>query len=63
MRFASCFELCNVLPVKWRDNRLIEPISENARKYAIRLSHSLLSRGLIQALDKEGFIATDENGA
>jgi Fic family protein len=41
---------------RMRDNRLIEPISENARRYGIRFSHSLLSRGLMQALDREGFI-------
>jgi Fic family protein len=45
---------------RMRENRLIEPISENARRYGIRFSHSLLSRGLIQALDREGFITVDE---
>lgn len=45
---------------RMRENRLIEPIAENARKYGIKFSQSLLARALIQTLDKEGFITIDE---
>lgn len=44
---------------RMKNNRLIEPISENARKYVMRFSRSLLSRGLIRALAAEGFITLD----
>lgn len=37
-------------------NRLIEPIEENARKYHLCFTRSLLARGLIHALNKHGFI-------
>jgi len=44
---------------RMRTNKLIEPTSKNGRKYTIRFSGSLLSRGLIQALNNEGFISVD----
>ncbi len=44
---------------RMKNNRLIEPISEKARKYVIRFSRSQLSRGLIHALAREGFISLE----
>lgn len=44
---------------RMKSNRLIEPITENARKYVIRFSRGLIARGLIQTLAKEGFINLD----
>lgn len=41
---------------KMRENKLIEPMSKNGRKYVIKFSNSLLTRGLIYALAEEGFI-------
>ena len=40
---------------RMKENHLIEPIAPNSRKYAIRFSRSLLSRGLIHALAAEKF--------
>lgn len=42
-----------------RENHLIEPVGENARKYVIRFSRSLLTRGLIHSLILENFITAD----
>ena len=44
---------------KMRANNLIEPVGENARKYVIRFSRSLLTRGLIPALIAENFISAE----
>ena len=42
-----------------REKRLIEPVKKNGRKYVIRFSNSLLTRGFIQALASEGFISLE----
>ena len=44
---------------RMRENHLIEPVGENARKYVIRFSRSLLTRGLIHSLILENFITAD----
>jgi len=45
-----------------RENRLIEPIEEGARRYVIRFSKSLLTHGFVLALAKEGFIEMEGLG-
>lgn len=42
-----------------KDSRLIEPIEPNARKYHLCFTRSMLSRGLIHALNNKGFINQD----
>ncbi len=43
--------------------RMLEPIEEGARKYAIGFSNSYLMRGIIRALSEEGFIPASMNRA
>ncbi|WFQ78912.1 Fic family protein [Xenorhabdus sp. SF857] len=38
------------------EQKLLEPISDNARSYTIDISHSYLIRGVIQSLRNEGFV-------
>ncbi|MCG3461325.1 Fic family protein [Xenorhabdus bovienii] len=38
------------------EQKLLKPISDNARSYTIDISHSYLIRGVIQSLRKEGFV-------
>ncbi|MEQ1967999.1 Fic family protein [Xenorhabdus nematophila] len=38
------------------EQKLLEPISDKARSYAINISHSSLIRGVIQSLRNEGFV-------
>ncbi|OBU12732.1 Fic family protein [Morganella psychrotolerans] len=38
------------------DQKLLKPISENARSYTIDISHQYLIRGVIRALTNEGFV-------
>lgn len=48
------------LIAQMRENRLIEPVTEKARKYHLCFSRSLLSRGLIHALSQGEFINLDQ---
>jgi Fic family protein len=41
---------------KMRERRLLMPVKEGARKYVIHFSNSFLLRGVIQMLDKNGFL-------
>lgn len=38
------------------DQKLLEPVTENARSYTIDISHQYLMRGVISALTNEGFV-------
>lgn len=41
---------------RMKDNKLIEPLAEKSRKYGLKFSRGMLSRGLMQSLAHEGFI-------
>ena len=41
------------------DRRMLQPIKEGSRQYVIGFSNSVLIRGIIESLTKEGFIPTD----
>jgi Fic family protein len=43
------------------ERKMLQPIKEGARQYAIGFSNSVLMRGIIMALSKEGFIPTSLN--
>jgi len=43
------------------ERRMLQPIKENARQYAIGFSNSMLMRGIIMALSNEGFIPASLN--
>lgn len=45
---------------KLKDEKLIAPIKEGGRKYVINFSNNYLLRGVIDALQKEGFISLRE---
>ncbi|MBK8814081.1 MAG: Fic family protein [Methylococcaceae bacterium] len=45
---------------KLKDDKLIAPIKEGGRKYVINFSNNYLLRGVIDALQKEGFISLRE---
>ena len=43
------------------ERKMLRPIKEGARQYAIGFSNSVLMRGIIRALSKEGFIPSSMN--
>jgi len=43
------------------ERRMLQPIKEGARQYAIGFSNSVLMRGIIMALSNEGFIPASLN--
>lgn len=41
---------------KLRENKLIEPLDPNTRKYVLKLTGNQLTRGVLERLDKQGFL-------
>ena len=47
----------SVIMAKLRSNKIIRPISEGGRIYTINFANSYLLRGIIKALEQEGFVS------
>jgi Fic family protein len=48
---------------RMREQKLLMPIKTGARRYTIRFSNSFLMRGVIQMLDKNGFLPIKEESS
>jgi len=42
------------------DKKMLQPVTENARKYVLRFDNNFLLRGIIKSLDENGFISVKD---